>query len=55
MEATIVPSYKNYSREEALALAEKYNLQDEVKCELEHGCTPTEALYEWDLLDFDLV
>ena len=45
---------KNYTHEEALELATEWGLYNEVKYEMEHGCTPNEALYEWDLLEFDI-
>lgn len=38
------------TREEALALASKHNLEIEVAYEMDHnGCTPDEALREWDV------
>ena len=41
---------KNYTYEEAIELAIEYGLQNEVRYEMAHGCTPNEALYEWDLI-----
>ena len=38
------------SREFALSLAYKYNLENEVNEEMENGASPWEALREWDLL-----
>jgi hypothetical protein len=38
------------SRKEALTLAAKYGLQNEVLTQLNRGDSPTEALREWDLL-----
>ena len=35
---------------EALIIASKYNLVEEIKQELEAGLTPEQALYEWDIL-----
>ena len=46
---------KEYSYNEALDIATEWGLYNEVKYEMEHGLTPNEALYEWDLLEFDLV
>ena len=44
-------SKKNsYTREEALATAEKYGLLDEVDYLIEHGYSPNAALAEWDIL-----
>jgi hypothetical protein len=40
------------TREEAIAKAEKYHLQEEVIWCMDHGYTPEEALYEWDLYTF---
>jgi hypothetical protein len=37
------------TREEAIAIANKYNLQAEVICCMDNGYTPEEALEEWDL------
>jgi hypothetical protein len=37
------------TREEAIAIANKYNLQAEVIWCMDDGCTPEEALEEWDL------
>jgi hypothetical protein len=38
------------SRKEAMTLAAKYGLQNEVLTQLNRGDSPTEALREWDLL-----
>jgi len=38
-----------YTRAEALAIAKRYNLEYEVIMAMEHGCTPDEALQEWDI------
>ncbi len=35
---------------EAIQIARKYNLEDEVRQELASGLTPEEALQEWDIL-----
>lgn len=43
----------NITVDEALMRAEKYGLIYEVKRELENGASPWEALYEWDLLNFE--
>ena len=40
-------------REISLKRAKEYGLTKEVKDELNHGATPWEALYEWDLLEID--
>lgn len=37
------------TREEAIAIANKYNLQAEVIWCMDNGYTPEEALEEWDL------
>ena len=36
---------------EALECAKEFCLVDEVQNELNHGASPWEALYEWDLLE----
>lgn len=41
-----------YTREEALEIARKYNLESEVKLAMRKGCTPDEALMDWDLYDY---
>ena len=41
---------KSYTREEAVAQAAKYGLQEEITYLIEHGYSPTEALAEWDCL-----
>lgn len=39
------------SKQEAIATAAKYGLTREVIYEMDHnGCTPEEALSEWDIL-----
>ena len=37
------------TRNEALAIAGKYNLQYEVQDAMDRGCSPEEALGEWDI------
>ena len=39
-----------YTSKEAIFLARKYNLEYEVRQELESGATPDEALREWDII-----
>jgi len=41
-----------YTRPEALAIARKYHLESEVLTAMEHGCTPDEALQEWDIYPY---
>ena len=36
--------------EDALRIASKFNLEEEVQKELDNGATPLEALKEWDIL-----
>ena len=38
------------TKQEAIALAEKYNLQAEVIWCMDNGYTPEEACAEWDIL-----
>lgn len=49
----IYPSPSKYTRPEALAIARKYNLEYEVIKAMDHGCTPDEALQEWDIYPFE--
>ncbi len=44
------PSPSKHTREEALAAAKQYHLEHEVLTAMECGCTPDEALEEWDIL-----
>ena len=37
------------TKKEALEIARKHNLEAEVIEAMRHGCTPEEALEEWDL------
>ena len=43
-----------FTREEALAIARKYKLEFEVLTAMEHGCTPDEALQEWDIFPYEI-
>ena len=45
-----VTEQKYYTIEEALLIAEKYGLTDEITYLMDHGHTPSDALAEWDLL-----
>jgi hypothetical protein len=46
------PSPSKYTRAEALTRAKEYNLEWEVLQAMEHGCTPDEALQEWDIYPY---
>ena len=48
-----VQLHKQITPDEALKRAKEYGLTKEVKDELDHGSTPWEALYEWDLLEIE--
>ena len=48
----LIPARSKYTRPEALAIAKKYNLEYEVIMSMEHGCTPDEALREWNLCPY---
>ena len=37
------------TKEEAIAIAAKYCLQEEVAWEIDNGSSPEEALEEWDI------
>ena len=43
------PAPSIYTRPEALAIAREHKLEYEVIMAMEHGCTPDEALQEWDI------
>lgn len=47
------PEPSKYTRAEALEIARKYKLEHEVITAMEHGCTPDEALQEWDIYPYD--
>lgn len=49
------PSPSKYTRPEALAIARKHGLEYEIIKAMEHGCTPDEALQEWDIYPYDSV
>lgn len=38
------------TKKDAIFIARKYNLEYEIRQELEAGLTPEEALEEWDIL-----
>lgn len=38
------------TKRDAIFIARKYNLEHEIRQELEAGLTPEEALEEWDIL-----
>lgn len=48
-----LPSPSRYTRPEALAIARKHNLEYEVIKAMDHGCTPDEALQEWDIYPYN--
>lgn len=48
------PTPSRYTREEALAIAKKYGQEAEVITAMENGCTPDEALQEWDLFPLEV-
>jgi len=45
-----VTNSRSLSREEALATAAKYGLEEDITYFMEHGYTPNEALAELDIL-----
>lgn len=40
------------TREEALEIARRYNLEEEVEFDMNQGMTPEEALDEWDMFPY---
>lgn len=49
---TVVLFENNITVNEALEIARHYGMEEEVKEAMRNGCTPAEALYEWDLVEF---
>ena len=47
------PEPSKFTKDEALEIAKKYNLEQEVIKAMEHGCTPDEALQEWDIFPYE--
>lgn len=47
----VVPLFRSsgITKEEALEIGRKYNLEAEVREAMWNGCSPEEALAEWDL------
>lgn len=45
----LCPVPSRYTRPEALEIARRYHLEYEVIKAMDHGCTPDEALQEWDI------
>jgi len=46
------PPPSHFTKEEALQIAHKYELDEEVLAAMEYGFTPDEALEEWDIYPF---
>lgn len=46
-------SSSKYTRPEALAIARKYGLEYELIKAMDYGCTPDEALQEWDIFPYE--
>ena len=44
---------KQYTKEEALARAERFGLRHEVATAMGFGLSPNEALEDWDIYPFD--
>lgn len=49
------PKPSKYTKDEALAIAREHELDAEVMMAIKHGCTPDEALQEWDIYPYDNV
>lgn len=43
------PKQSKYTKEEALTIAKEHELDAEVLLAIKHGCSPDEALREWDI------
>ena len=46
------PEPSRFTKEEALEIASFYHLAGQVATAMEHGCTPDEALQEWDIYPY---
>lgn len=44
---------RSLTKEEAIKIAEKYNLEEEVIFAMQQGMTPEEALSEWDMFPYE--
>ena len=47
------PKPSSYTKETALSIAKEHELDAEVLMAIKHGCTPDEALQEWDIYPYD--
>ena len=47
------PEPSKFTRAEALDIARNYKLESEVITAMEHGCSPDEALQEWDIYPYN--
>lgn len=45
-----ISNTKSYTRDEAVLVASKWDLEDEVTYLIDNGYSPNEALAEWDIL-----
>lgn len=43
------PTPSKYTKEQALEIAKGYGLECEVQQSMKYGCTPDEALQDWDI------
>ena len=50
MKTLKISSIKEITTFDAIQLARKYNLETEIRQELQSGLTPAEALEEWDII-----
>jgi len=49
------PEPSKFTKEEALEIAKEHELDAEVMMAIKHGCTPDEALQEWDIYPYESV
>jgi hypothetical protein len=47
------PEPSRFTKEEAIEIARKHNLEKEVVYAMKQGLSPDEALQDWDLYKFD--
>lgn len=49
------PTASHFTKKEVLQIARDYKLEAEIIEAMKHGCTPDEALQEWDIYPYNEV
>ena len=47
------PTPSRFTKDEALQIARKYKLEEEVIMAMKNGCNPDEALQDWDIYPYN--